>query len=248
MPTPGIITPPLSVFGQTLPDVYPGALIGNNISTVERADNRRQASAKDEFMAGAAATTVVGELGWTVLGGTGAQVTAEANHPGIFGVSITTTTTVATLRLGGANDLSFFPTDSFDVTWLVRMVDGAAPTHITVRFGMVGVSGVDPPTAGIYIEKKLTDTGFFGVCRNAGVETRTATALSTYATGTWYRLRMRRENSTDIAFSVNDGTEQIITTNIPAAAVTAFLHIVNDDGVIKTAQVDYFECVVAVSR
>lgn len=110
-----------------------------------------------------------------------------------------------------------------------------------------GGSGTAPPTGGIYIEKDLADTQWFGVCRSASTSTRTA-SLGTVTSGNWVRLRMRRVSTTEIAFSLNDGTEIKVATNVPTGAQALYTQIVNDDGVAKSFDIDFCELLVAVSR
>lgn len=212
----------------------------------DRFDFRRASLIKDEFTAGNATSSTVGELNWTVTNGTLTQITAEANHPGIIHHVVTTSAQVASIRLGTSGlDTTIIPADTFDLQWVVRLNDQS--THTEFRAGICSASGTAPPANGIYIEKKLADASWFGVCRSGGTETRTA-ALAAVTSGNWVRLRMRRTSASAVAFSLDDGTEVEVSTNVPTAALCLFGHIVNDDGVAKNVDYDYVELFQAVSR
>lgn len=234
-----------------MPTVEPGSSLyytthTGRIEGMLRPDFRTWAPViKDDFSGGNASTATAGELGWTVTNGTLTQLTAEANHPGIARHSVTTSAQVAHIRMGSGNDTTLLPADYFDMQWVIRLNDASA--NVSFRAGLGSASGTAPPAAGIYIEKALADTSWFGVCRSASTETRTA-ALAAVGSGSWIRFRMRRVSSTAIAFSVNDGTEVTVATNVPTAALALFGHIVNNDGIAKTVDYDYVELVQALSR
>ena len=197
---------------------------------------------KDDFASGSTGNTAIGELSWsyTNIGPTAAN--ASAGHPGIINHSVTTSGMVASLRLGGSNNCDLVPADMFDCTFIIRVT--TVSSTVDLRFGIGDASGMAPPTDGIFIEKAYADTSWFGTCRSGGTQTRTS-ALATVNAATWVKLRVRRIDSATIGFTVDNGTEQTVTTNIPTSAMAFFTQVTNNDGVLKGFDFDYFEATVS---
>lgn len=196
----------------------------------------------DDFIGGTTAGGSIGDLGWSQLGGTITYIAAIASHPGIINIDTTAVSgTLSGIRLGAIGTGGVLATDLFDCTFLVRLNTNDANT--LVRAGIANSSASNPPTGGAYIEKVEADTQWFGVCRAGGSQTRTA-ALANVTTG-WIKLRIRRVDSTTIGFSLDDGTEVTLATNVPTDAQTWFVQIRNSTGASKTIDIDYVELLVS---
>jgi hypothetical protein len=94
---------------------------------------------------------------------------------------------------------------------------------------------------GAWIERLSTDTSFFGVARNGGVQSRTAALIAQDTT--MHTFRIRRISATSLGFQVDrTGTEQVLTTNIPDAAdIMAFgLQIIPTTVTARSCEVDFF--------
>lgn len=204
-----------------------------------RSDPRRESPFFDDFLGGNAGTGQIGSFGWATSGGTASYLSpVVAGHPGIFRLNVASAGVVAFIRSGAGNDQACLGSEFFDLTYFVRM--GDAGTHISARFGLSTAAGTAPPNSGIYMEKALADTSWFGTCRSGGVETRTA-ALAAVGAATWVRLRVRRVSDTQIGFTVDSGAETLVSTNVPTAAMCIFGHVTTDEAVSHDLDFDAIE-------
>lgn len=193
----------------------------------------------EDFIGGTNTSGEIGDKGWLWANGTIASVIAEANHPGILRRDTTatiSTTAYLTLRAGtGIGHL--LASMMFDITWVFRLNTNDADTRM--RIGLSDDPAVDAPTNAIYLEKTLADASWFGVCRAASVESRTA-ALGAVDTG-WHKIRIRRIDATTVGFILDAGAEATLATNVPnAVAVQPSSHIFNNAAAVKTIDYDFF--------
>lgn len=124
----------------------------------------------------------------------------------------------------------------FETAW--RMAMNATSADFTIRFGMMDQLSLQPVN-GIYIERLSTDTSFFAVARNTGVETRTALV----AQDTNYRtFRIQRRAAAAARFLVNNGTLTDIATNVPADSSGLFdvMQIIPTVAASRTANIDFY--------
>lgn len=178
--------------------------------------------------------------------GNGDFIASELNHPGIFRMTVTNTTSKH-LRLSrqitGVSMLN--PANYFDCNFIFRLNRNSDASWTDYfRLGLaINASGADLLSLnhGIYVENKGTDgTTFYAVCNTAGTETRSS--LGTLANDVWCRMRIRRISSTEIGFTMNDGTEVIITTNIPTTPLDLFCILKSASAApLKTLDVDYID-------
>jgi hypothetical protein len=193
----------------------------------------------DDFISGFNTTGNVGSLGWNFVGGTIALQTGEASHPGIIrrDTSATISTTAYTqLRLTVSAGI-FLASEFFDETWIFRLTQTDADTR--VRIGFSSDWTTDTPVSGIYIEKILTDTQWFGVGRAASTQTRTA-ALATVDAAVWHNIRIRRIDATTVGFTLDAGAEVTVAANVPNVGVIPGFNIFNGAAASKTIDVDFF--------
>jgi hypothetical protein len=196
------------------------------------ADPRVYAELVEDFYGSTIVSGEAGTHGWEVSAGTTNQVVA--GHPGIY--RLDTSATSATVRFARLINPSLIPADTFDNTWFVRVNQTDANT--TVRAGAMASAANNPPADGVFFERLDADTNWFAVNRNTSVQTRTDMGVA-IGTG-WVRLRVRRKDGSTISFSINDGAETDITTNIPTASLTSAAQIVNSAAAAKTMDLDYF--------
>jgi hypothetical protein len=198
-------------------------------------DHRRGLYIKDDFLAGATATS---ELQWQNFGGTITRPAGLADHPGILNYDTTASSgTLAGMSLGQNGAGVFLASEMFDMTWIVRLNTNDANT--TVRIGLEKTGNSNPDANGVYIEKVTADTQWFGVTRSGGSQTRTA-ALANVSTN-WVKFRIRRVDASTVGFSLDDGTETTATLTIPTTVVQPILFITNATAASKTIDLDFFE-------
>lgn len=196
----------------------------------------------DDFIAGGLTSPNVGELRWSFTNGTvEGSASPDSNHPGhIRRVTGTQNNQVASMWLSTGLGNGRFRFDQFDTMyWVLRLTILAA--EYTIRFGIGLNWGENPPTNRVLIERLSTDTGFFGVTANGGIQTRTAQLIA--QTTAYITFRIRRISASEVGFQVNGGTEVTLSTNIPAAGVTfnPGLQIIKTSGSgNKSADIDFF--------
>lgn len=191
----------------------------------------------DDFDSGATSSQNIGRLGWICGSSAPSQLTSEANHPGIYRITTTASSgTFAYIRNQVNNGGSVhLPSESFKATFIWRLNTNDANTTQRVGLGTV-VSAA--PTDGIYLEKLDADTAWFVNCRSGGVETRTTTGVNVDTA--WHRLQIRRVNATTIGFTLDNGAEITIATNVPTAALHSMFQMVNSAAAAKTLDVDFW--------
>lgn len=202
----------------------------------------------DDFVGGEAVSSGgVGDLGWATSNGSGARLPAETGHPGIL--RRTTGTTSGTyaqiaLQQSSANTggQAVPVADAFDALWIVRPVNVDANT--VLRAGLQpSQGGSAQPIRGVYLEKLAADTDWFAVAREANVETRSA-ALGAVAAA-WTAIRVRRIDAGSIGFSLNDGAETVLTSNLPTLALVPFVVVGNTAAADKAIDIDFFSLTIS---
>lgn len=201
----------------------------------------------EDFLSGYPNSGQIGASGWSVVNGTRTNLTAEANHPGIFQLNTSAVSaTRVTLYLDPDTSInSILSSDSWDFVALFRQTNDSSTT---IRVGMTSNPDSSGPTDAAYFERLLTDTTWFYANRAASTQTRTDTTVT--STSTWTAMRIRRVNSTTIGFTLATtlaglpgATELTLATNAPTgtATVQPFLQITNGATAAKTMDVDYAE-------
>lgn len=194
----------------------------------------------DDFVSGTITSGQVGSLGWGLAGGAILAVNALAGRPGI--IRRDTSTTISTLAytrlLIGTGNHPVLASEMFDLLWAFRLNVNDANTR--VRLGFSSDATVDAPVSAIYLEKQGADTSWFGTCRNASTESRTA-ALATVDTG-WHKVRIRRIDASTVGFTLDALAEvTLATANVPGAVgVHPFTQITNLEAALKSLDHDFF--------
>lgn len=193
---------------------------------------------RDHFMGGAATLGQVGALGWSFASGTAAYLGAERGAPGIFRIAASAQNVPVHLFLQTIN-----AREPFDLAFRARLTDNDANTG--ARFGLSADWGNGAPAHGIYLEKlQGADTQWYGVARTTSTQTRTP-AMGASGTG-WTLFRVRRVDAATVAFSVNGGPEELLSTTVPGETVSLSpgCHIYRVSTVAKVLDVDWFGMVV----
>jgi hypothetical protein len=196
---------------------------------------------KDDFVSGGQASAQIGKMGWGITNATYAsQAAVSAGRPGIGRVtSSTTANQVCAMYLRAVfNFGAFYAGDAWTCEFWVRPV--LADTTVGMRVGMSADPTIITPAAGAFFEKLAADTDWFPVSRAASSETR-GTTLGAVSTTNWARLRVRKSGA-NVAFSVDGGAEQTISTNVSGSAtLTPFIQIISTNTTSKNIDVDYWE-------
>ena len=200
----------------------------------------------DDFVGGTGATTTVGELGWTLAGGSTTALAAEARHPGLLRRDTSTTSGVVAytlLRSNVSSAGSFHADDFWDVTFVFRLNQVDANTRL--RIGVSGNWSSETPVNAAYLEVLTSDTNWFYVTRTSSVETRTDSG--TAANTSWHKIRIRRLSASALGFTLDSAAEVSVSSNVPTGTgVTApGWQIVNTTTASKTVDVDL--CILRVT-
>ena len=173
------------------------------------------------------------------------SVTPQAAVAGRNGVLRISTDSVA-------NDIEVFDqittimpihtSDTFDILFIAKRVQDDA--NATTRMGLFNAGGTtsDPPTSGIYFERLAGDTQWFCVSRSASTQTR-STAVASSDTN-WHRFRLRRVDGSTIGCSIDGGTEQTNTTNIPSVATKMVMQEKTTAAAAKSLDIDYVDLLI----
>ncbi len=184
---------------------------------------------RDDFITGGVATTLVGELGWTLVDlQDGAPVVThgagEVNHPGIINVTSGNTTPQA----GDGFILQTVDTDPFILTSSSKGIYAAAivrfPTDLTAkvfRFGLRDDATAVIPSSGVWFDFDQTvAAGIWQVgVTKATVGGLTATTAAVVA-ATWYKIELVADD-TECQFYI-DGVlvgSETTAANIPVVGL-----------------------------
>lgn len=196
---------------------------------------------KDDFQFGGLGSTAIGQLKWTLSGGTALGIASTANHPGVYSVQIASGLCAFSSDFGTGLSICRFA-DSFDNYMIAQ--PGAVNANVTFRFGFFesGASATnDPPNNGIYFERLAADTNWFGVTRASSTQTRTNTTVA--ASTSFAKFRIRRVDGSTIGFTIDAGSEVTATTNIPSAAIFAVIQVKTASGA-QSLNVDFWDLLV----
>lgn len=215
-------------------------------SWAARQTNINSFQISEDFSSGSSLDGAIGTLGFGYSGGICLSISSELGRPGIIRRSTgTTADTDCITFLNSTNLTSIFSSDYFDMLWIVRVPQVDANT--TVRIGAGGIDSFPPPS-GIYFERLSTDgSNLFAVCRSSKLETRASVGE---LSSSFLKFRIRRKSADVIGFSLDNGAEVNISTNVPAIAMNPFTYIKNvGTTVTKNLDHDYFDLLIkGISR
>ena len=163
----------------------------------------------DEFIAASSESGEIGQLNWVLSTAAVTLGAAEVNHPGVIDNSYTGTSTSARMDLG-AIQIACGSID--EIVYIVKLSFTAAAT-LNMAFGLMNAGGISSFSEGVVISRLAADTDWWGEVWNTGSKTRTSNALLTdaAANNTWHKFKIRRISSTSWGFSVDNGTEEVIS-------------------------------------
>lgn len=198
---------------------------------------RAQTRYIDDFIGNHGGKWVLQNNGTATLVG----IAGEADHPGIVRVSASSASAIAALTLTSTSSVApLLPASNFDITFICRPNQKDADSGY--RIGLFNAT-VAASVNDVICFNAIGNTDFAGICINGGVQTSTAGTFS-YTAATWYRFRIRRVDASTIGFSVNGGTEQTVTTNVPTVALTPAAYVYRASSGTKTLDTDLFDLLI----
>jgi len=181
----------------------------------------------EEFNGGNNSSSTIGDFGLGIAASPGtitsSHVAPIANHIGNRNIQISATiNTVGTLSLTGTFGANFNNggfAQLYDQTVIIRPQTNTLQ-ELRVGFGIFGTAAANmPPSSGIYFEQDTAGanpTTWVCVTRSGGTSTATNSAI-TVSTNTWYKFRVLRWATANVAFFIDGVNVCNHTTNIPTA-------------------------------
>jgi len=149
---------------------------------------------------------------------------AVANHPGVVGATCAAGTTCYYTTSGGSSvGASFTKKGSI---FFDAVIAFTRQSYTTARIGLF-YPGADPPSDGVYFQWISSGTDWYAVARTGGAETTQDTGVAV-SDVTYYRFHIY-VTGTNAYYTINDGTEYVLSTNVPAdgTSLTAGVQYVN---------------------
>ena len=175
----------------------------------------------DDFIGGNNSSGQIGELQWIVAASAGTTIAAQtgvAGHPGILRIVVPATSGYYAAMYLSQSIAPIIPADYFDITFVFRVPTIATATAC-YRVGLSFSPTLDPPTDGLYLEKKTGDANWFFCSRSAGADrTRTDTGIAVDTS--WRKIRIWRTSAADISFKLDAGGVTIHNVSIPTNPLT----------------------------
>lgn len=169
---------------------------------------------RDDFIAQSNETGETGEAKWNFTNGSIQTANAEANHPGItLRRSGTTANQVASMYLGQATTTGLFRWDQFDQATFIVCGVATNADHI-IRFGLFVDAGALAPVTGLYFQRTNSNAFYTPVAIRSSLPVSTVQQW-TYDLN-WHKFKIRKINSTNVGFTVDDGVETVLTTVLQA--------------------------------
>jgi hypothetical protein len=175
-----------------------------------------------DFLGNNGAIAQEGSIPWdfaVISSGTHGAQNGQANHPGIYRITSSTTTNSGGYVMTSVGCIT--PSGGEAAEMVFQIVN---LTTATIRFGFHDSVNSTAPTDGIYFE--IASTGVItGRTRNNSTESSTAT-LATLSITTWYRMRVEvADDYSGATFYVFDTNNNLLgsatlTTNLPTGGGT----------------------------
>ena len=211
---------------------------------------RRMPTESTDFLGNVAAGTSEAIVPWdyaAVSSGTQAAIDGQASHPGILGISSSTTANSgATIR----TNVTSYQIAGGEGTEFVFQPRVASNTNTTLRMGFIDTFGSTETNDGVYFEMAPGSMAIVGKTRmnNSPATTTTSSTIATLTVNTWYRAQLSVNSAgTLVTYNIyNDaGTflgSQTINTNIPTGGGTVTGHgiAVTNSGIVATS-LAYFD-------
>lgn len=179
---------------------------------------------------------------------------SEADHVGVYRVMAThdgsndTGTLTISQPITGTNNVSVLWESVDRIYFVIKSPnDAAAPgftpyptsTSYDMYLGLFE-DGPAPPTNGIYF-KRLAGGNWLLENNGSGGVTNGVTT-NTYASDTWYTLKIRRISTTEVGYTINGGTEEVVTGNVTLTGMTCGIIIKNNTSTtrVRSLRLDFF--------
>lgn len=151
------------------------------------------------------------------------EANSETDHIGIVQVTLEQLVGSGYLNLVNAPTLDSFVFDDLNTIYFIIKTENPTDSY-KIKLGLF--ADIANPTQGIYFEG-TSGANWVPTTDNGTASTGTTTAL---ASSTWYTLKIQKKSATSVGFTVNTGTEVVLSTNIPTSFLTCGVYFENTTG------------------
>jgi hypothetical protein len=151
------------------------------------------------------------------------EAASEIGHIGIVQVLLPQVNGSGILSLVNSPGTDSFTFSDFNILYFVIKTENPTDNY-NIKLGLF--DDVNTPSQGIFFNGTKSGN-WIPTVNNGTTVTGTTTAL---ANNTWYILKIQKKTSTSVGFTVNGGTEVVISTNIPTGYLTCGIRIQNLTG------------------
>jgi hypothetical protein len=151
------------------------------------------------------------------------EANSETDHIGIVQVTLEQLVGSGYLNLVNAPTLDSFVFDDLNTIYFIIKTENPTDSY-KIKLGLF--ADIANPTQGIYFEG-TSGANWVPTTDDGTASTGTTTAL---ASSTWYTLKIQKKSATSVGFTVNTGTEVVLSTNIPTSFLTCGVYFENTTG------------------
>lgn len=148
------------------------------------------------------------------------EAASETDHIGIVQVLLPQFNGSGVLSLVNTPGTDSFTFSDFNVLYFIIKTENPADNY-NIKLGLF--DDVNTPSQGIFFNG--TKGGNWIPTVNDG--TTVTGTTTTLANNTWYILKIQKKTATSVGFTINGGTEVVISTNVPTGYLTCGIRIEN---------------------
>lgn len=198
---------------------------------------------REDFIGGSATSGEVGELGWTLVNTSGtATLAAAAPSTGRSGIMALTTPasagSVAFFGLAPSTSTAGIAALSTAGWEFICHFKQTSSVNQKLRIGFFSATNALEPADGIWMrfDTASSDTTYQFVCRASSTQTTADSGVA--VNNDWNKLRIRSTTNGRILFSINDGTESTISTNVSGSDMFLGMTFGSTAASTRTVQTD----------
>lgn len=145
---------------------------------------------------------------------------SETDHLGVVKVFLENGTPYGILSLVNSPTIDSFVFTDINTVYFIIKTQAPTDTY-NIKLGLF--DDIDNPTQGVFFNG-TSGANWVPTVNDGTTVTGTTTALSN---NTWYTLKIQKKTSTSVGFTINSGTETVISTNIPTGYLTCGIRFEN---------------------
>ena len=148
------------------------------------------------------------------------EAASETNHIGIVQVVLPQANTYGILSLVNSPGTNSFSFADFNIVYFIIKTESPTDNY-NIKLGLF--DDVDAPSQGIFLNG-TKGANWVPTVNDGTTATGATTAL---ANNTWYTIKIQKKTSTSVGFTINGGTEVVLSTNVPTGYLTCGVRFEN---------------------